>query len=225
MKSIQSYVLIGLLLISFSCGNKGTKATPDQPAEAKSADHHMMASHARKYSIKSGIITFSVETNLMDEKQIKKVYFDDFGVRETSEKFSKDKLIEKMINKADGYVYLLAVDRKTGIRSKHAMATGTEMKFDVSDGAWPEDMKKQYKYTKLPNETICDKDCEIFTTEFQKVKAKYAGWNGILLMIETSMPMGKTSMTTRSTAIKIEENAVIPASVWDIPEGIKLTEQ
>lgn len=225
MKRILSYVLIGLQLILFSCGNKGTKTTTDQSVVPKSGEHHMLASHARKYGIKSGIITFSVETNLMDEKQIKKVYFDDFGTRETSEKFSKDKLVEKMINKADGYVYQLAVDRGTGIRSKHAMATGTEMKFDVSAGSWPDDMKNQYKYTKLPNETICDKDCEVFTTEFQKVKAKYAGWNGILLMIETSMPMGKTIMTTKSTAIKIEENAVIPESVWDIPEGINLTEQ
>jgi hypothetical protein len=224
MKSTFRFGLIGLVLITTSCGSNGTKSATDQLAAPKAAGNQMMASHTKKYGIKSGIITFTVETNLMEEKQVKKVYFDEFGTRETSEKYKKNILVEKMINKADGYVYQLAVDRNSGIRSKHAMATGTEMKFDLSDSAWPDNMKKQYNYGKLANENICGKDCEVFTTEFENIKAKYAGWNGILLMIETSMLMGKTTMTTKSVAIKFEENVEIPASVWEIPEGIKLTE-
>ena len=225
MKNILQFSLIGLLLILVSCGNKGTKTTTDKSAVSKADDNQMMASHAKKYGIKSGIITFSVETNLMAEKQVKKVYFDDFGAKETSEVYNKEKLFEKMINKADGYVYQLAVHKNSGVRSKHAMATGTEMKFDVSDGAWRDNLKKQYSFEKLPNETICGKDCEIFTTEYEKMKTKYAGWNGILLMIETSMQMDNTTMTTKSIATKIEENVAIPESVWEVPEGIKLSEQ
>jgi hypothetical protein len=224
MRRMLHYTLAGLLLIGASCGNKGAKTTTDQAA-TKAGDSQMMASHSKKYSIKSGIITFSVGNSMTSEKQVKKVYFDDFGVKETSEVYSKDKLVEKMINKADGYVYQISVLRKSGIRSKHAMATGTEMKFDVSDASWPNDMKKQYNYTKLPNEKILDKDCEIFTTEYEKLKAKYAGWNGMLLMIETSMPMGTITMTTKTVATKIEENAAIPESVWEVPAGITLTEQ
>jgi hypothetical protein len=225
MRSIFLYSLIGFLLIASSCGNKGAKTTTDQSAAPKGDDNQMMASHIKKYGIKSGIITFSVETNLMNEKQVKKVYFDNYGTKETSETYRMDKLTEKRINKADGYVYILAVDKNSGFRSKHATATGTEMKFDFSDRAIPETIKKQYHFGKLPNETICGKDCEMYTTEYENMKAKYAGWNGILLMIETSMPMGSTTMTTKSVAVKLEENVSIPETVFEVPSGIKLTEQ
>ena len=225
MKTILQYTLVIILIISASCGKKGNKIGINETAVSNPDDNRTIASHARKYGIKSGIITFSVETNLVPEKQIKKVYFDDFGARETSEKYRNDKLVEKLINKADGYVYLLAVDRNSGIRSKHAMATGTEMKFDLSDGSWSDDMKKQYNFARFPNENICGKDCEIFTTEYEKMKARYAGWNGILLMIETSSPVGNTNMTTKSVATRIEENAVIPESVWEVPAGISIIEK
>ncbi len=201
MKRILQYSLICLLIMATSCGTKGTK----------------------KYSIKSGIITFSVE--IMSEKQVKKVYFDDYGVKETSEVYVNEKLTQKLINKADGFVYLLDFDKNTGVKSKHAMATGTEMKFDVSESSIPDSIKKQYHFAKLPNEMICGKDCEVFTTEFQNMKAKYAGWNGIILLTESNMQMGKISMDSKTIATKIEENVAIPQSVWDIPAGIKLTEQ
>ena len=225
MKTILQYTLVIVILISASCGNKGNKTSSSEAVVSNPDNNRIMASHARKYGMKSGIITFSVESNLVQEKQVKKVYFDDFGAKETSEKYRNDKLVEKLINKADGYVYQLAIDRKTGIRSKHAMATGTEMKFDVSDGSWSDDMKKQYNFTRLPNENICGKDCEIFTTEYEKMKARYAGWNGILLMIETSSPVGNTNMTTKSIATRIEENAVIPESIWEVPAGISIIEK
>jgi hypothetical protein len=225
MKTILQYILVIVLLTSASCGNKGNKTIHNERAVSNPDDSRMMAKHVRKYGMKSGIITFSVETNFVQEKQVKKVYFDDFGARETSEKYRNDKLIEKLINKADGYVYQLAIERKSGIRSKHAMATGTEMKFDVSDGSWSEDLKKQYNFARLPNENICGKDCELFSTENEKMKAKYAGWNGILLMIEISSPVGNTNMTTKSVATRIEENAVIPETVWEVPAGISIIEK
>jgi hypothetical protein len=201
MKRLLQYSLICLILIASSCGSKGTK----------------------KYGIKSGIITFSVE--IMSEKEVKKVYFDDYGVKETSEVYVNEKLTQKLINKADGFVYLLEVDKNTGVKSKHAMATGTEMKFDVSESSIPDSIKKQYNFVKLPNETVCGKDCEVFSTEYQNMKAKYAGWNGIILLIESSMQMGQASMNSKTIATKIEENVAIPQSVWDVPAGIKMTEQ
>ena len=222
MKRIFQYSLIGLLMISASCGNKGSK-TPTDQATPKADQNQMTGMHSKKYGVKSGIITFSVE--IMGEKQIKKVYFDDYGAKETSEVYINDKLTQKLINKIDGFVYLLDVEKGTGIISKHAMATGTEMKFDISEGSIPDSIKKEYNFVKLPNETICGKDCEVFSTEFQKMKTKYAGWNGIILLTENTMVMESKSITTKTTATKIDENVAIPESVWDVPAGIKLTEQ
>jgi hypothetical protein len=220
MRRILNCSLIGLLFLAASCGNKGT-STSTGTAVADTAQHQMMGSHAKKYGIKSGIITFSLEG--MAATKVKKLYFDDFGAKETSEVYANDKLIQKLINKADGFVYLLEVEKGTGVRSQHAMMTGTEMKFDISN--LPDSIKKQYNYIKLPNETICGKDCEVFSTEFQKLKTKYAGWNNIILLTESTMMMDPTPMKTKVIATRIEENVTIPETVWDVPAGVKLTEQ
>jgi hypothetical protein len=223
MKNLFLFILIGLFMIATSCGNKGKKQESGQTAAPSGTESQASASVVKKYGVKSGIITFSLETNMGGPKLVKKVYFDDYGTRETAETFVDDKLQDKTINKGDGYFY--QIRNNSGTKTKQAAASGTEMKFDFSETAFPENMKKEYNLSKLPNETICGKDCEVFSTEYQKMKTKYAGWNGITLLLDTSSPMGNSIMTSRMIATEFQDNVAIPASVWEIPAGIKMIEK
>jgi hypothetical protein len=50
----------------------------------------------------------------------------------------------------------------------------------------------------------------------------YAGWEHIFLYIENQPDMGGQPITDVTIATKIEENAAIPASAYQVPAGIEV---
>jgi hypothetical protein len=221
MKKLVLPLVLGCALIAVSCGHKQSS---DQSAVTSSAEQSTVAPD-HKYGVKSGILILKIENNLMKMNMERHVYFDNYGAKEAAEVYKDGQLVEKTMNMGDGFMYHLNLVNKAGTKTGNQAANGTELKFDIGDYAWPEKARKEYNFTKLPNETIAGKDCEVYSTESTGMKAKYAGWNGILFLLTTESPMGKGTMKTETTAADFKENADIPASVWEIPAAIAMKEQ
>jgi hypothetical protein len=221
MKKINLLFLLCLMIGIAACSGKANKES--SPADSVAPVEPATVAAAHKYGIKSGIITYTQESSLQDKKNKKVVYFDDFGAKETSELFIDEVLNDKVMNNGDGFFYQISI-KNGGKKTANTSASGTEMKFDASNTAWPDQVQKDYGFKKLPNETICGKDCEVFSTDNNGTQGKFAGWNGILMMLETKSKFGNSVMTTRTTASEIKENVEIPASVWEIPAGVKMFE-
>jgi hypothetical protein len=221
MKKTLFPLVLFCLLIASSCGNKQSQ---DQSA-AVSADEQTSLLPDHKYGVKSGILIFKIENSLMKMNMERRVYFDDYGAKEAAEVYTDGILKEKTMNKGDGFFYQLNIENKAGTRTKNRAANGTELKFDIGEYAWPEKTRKEFNFVKQPNETICGKDCEVYTTESSGMKAKYAGWNGILFLLNTESPMGNGVLKTQTYAVEFKENPDITASLWEIPVGFNISEQ
>ncbi len=64
--------------------------------------------------------------------------------------------------------------------------------------------------------TIAGKTCEVFVTDDGNgTKATYGGWNKILLYLDVETKTVKTILH----AVKVEENAKVPADKFQIPAG------
>jgi len=190
MKHRVTFLLLFLLLIAF---------------EART--------QTKKYDIKSGIITFETTMQMMGMTIITKsiVYFDEYGMKECKESFKDGKLEESFFS--DGkFLYKVAYEQKRALKAGKA-SRGTEFKFgwnEISDKD-----KKAGKAKLLPNITIAGKTCQSFEYYDGGTPTKFAGWSGICLLTE----MKTKDMSSLTKALKIEENAKVPAEKFVLPPG------
>jgi hypothetical protein len=174
------------------------------------------SAQAKKYDIKSGIVTFNNSTVMGKIKFSEKfiVYFDDYGMKECRDTYKDDALAESFFS--DGKT-LYAVNHKNKIAYKRGDAyRGTELRFD-----WNEVSKKDKasgKAKQLPNVTIAGKVCESFESTSSSGKTVFAGWKGICLMTDIT----SSGITVVAKAVKIEENVKIQADKFQVPAGYKV---
>lgn len=103
----------------------------------------------KKYDIKSGVVTYELIMKMGDMQIQKKivVYFDDFGMKECKETFSKDKLEES--NFSDGKnLYLVKHNGKTAYKQGPAYR-GTELRVEWSEFG-TEKQRQSGMYKRLP---------------------------------------------------------------------------
>jgi hypothetical protein len=170
-------------------------------------------SQTKKYDIKSGIVTFETEMLIGKMKTTGKaiVFFDEYGMKECKETYEDNQLSE--INFSDGKtIYLVKVNKKTAFKSGDAYR-GTELKCDWAEVS--EKDKQSGKAKKLPARTIAGKSCEAFQVASGSTVSVFAGWKGITLYSEVKTGM----MNVISRAVKVEENAAVPASKFQVPAG------
>lgn len=76
--------------------------------------------------------------------------------------------------------------------------------------------------SKQGTEEVMGKTCDKYTMDDPtlKMKSTYCVWNGIALKSEINMAGIVAKVTTK----KIEENASVPATKFEIPKDIKITE-
>jgi hypothetical protein len=213
------FLLIACFMLSVSC-NKGANAANQGTA----SDATKMEAAFKKYDIKSGIIAFSMENDMLKSLGVNMnqiVYFDDYGVKEAKETYRNDKLSTKVMDNGVGF-YQLNFDQKKGTKTK-SYGNGTEMRFALEQ--YSDKEIKDHKLQKLPNETIAGKDCAVYSTEDRSLKAKFAGWNHIALLIQSETEVNKKPMIVVIKATKIEENAAIPPAVFELPKDMTITEE
>lgn len=135
------------------------------------------------------------------------VYFDEYGMKECKESYKDGKLEESFFS--DGkFLYEVAYEEKRALKAGKA-SRGTEFKFDRNEISDKD--KKSGKAKQLPDVTVAGKTCQ----PFEYSSTKFAGWSGICLLTE----MKTKDMSTLTRALKIEENAKVPAEKFSLPPG------
>jgi len=167
----------------------------------------------KKYDIKSGIITFETTMKMMDMTIITKsiVYFDEYGMKECKESY-KDSILEESFFSDGKFLYKVAYEQKRALKAGKAIR-GTEFKFDWNEISDKD--KKTGKAKLLPDMTIAGRICHSFEYFDGDTPTKFAGWSGICLLTE----MKTKDMSTLTRALKIEENAKVPAEKFVLPPG------
>ncbi|MBI4727330.1 hypothetical protein HY768_08970 [candidate division TA06 bacterium] len=169
----------------------------------------------KKYDIKSGVVTCEsiMKVSGMQIKEKIVVSFDDFGIKECKETFSGNTLRETYLS--DGKdLYLVKPDDKTAYKRGTA-SRGTELRVEWSEFGTEKD-RRSGKYKKLPAMKVAGKNCEVF--EYNDGKGtitRYGGWKKILLY----MNLKTKGMETTQRALKVEENAKVPAGKFKVPAG------
>lgn len=167
----------------------------------------------KKYDIKSGIVTFETTMKMagmtIPQKDI--VYFDDFGMKECKDTYKDDKLTESFFS--DGqFLYKVIHADKTAYKSGKAYR-GTEMKFDWNEISAKD--KKDGKAKQVADTKVAGKTCKAYEYSDRGNTTTFAGWNGITLLTD----LKSKSMSSVSKAVKIEENAKVPAAKFAVPAG------
>ncbi|MDI1355381.1 MAG: hypothetical protein PSX36_10705 [bacterium] len=231
MKKTATIFSLAALL---SCGgSKEPSTTGNQDAAADKAVEMTNGASAaapvetvsdfKKYDIKSGIVTFETKME-MSGMVIKKksiLYFDDYGIKECEEQYDVDAATGKEVLTdrnfvKDGYHYICSVENKGGIKTKQN-GYGVAALFNMSEA----ESMKENKFKKLPDETVCGKVCNAFSMETPSGKISMCGWNRIVLKTRVE----NESMKTETVAKTISENATIPGDKFEVPNGVKITEQ
>ncbi|HET6513346.1 MAG TPA: hypothetical protein VFH43_14235 [Candidatus Kapabacteria bacterium] len=233
LQKITALSLCTLFTLS-SCGSKEETAAQNEAAKTttETAANATTAAPQQKYKIKSGIITTKMD-NLLGGDPIQKVtYFDDHGAVEASETKSQTTMMgitvkthEIEITK-DGYLYKLDLEKKTGTKMKMpnlpTSASGNAMFANLSDADMASDMMKEWNIKKEAPQTIAGKECEVYSMDnkTRQMKGTVATYQGIPMKVDQTM----AGMKIKTEVVKFEENAPIPAGIFDVPAGITVEE-
>ena len=179
----------------------------------------LTSAQTKKYDIKSGILTFETTMKMsgMEIKTKSIVYFDDYGTKECKETYDDDGTVKEWFLCDGSDLYAVFFEKKEAYkRGKAYSGRGTEMRFDWN--AISEKDKKSGKYKKASNVTVAGKNCETFELDDESGKTRFGGWNHITLFVDQT----SGDMKTMTKAVKIEENAKVPAEKFKIPAGFAL---
>lgn len=171
------------------------------------------------YGCKSGIVTMEME--MMGNAIVTKTYFDDFG-RKTATENDFGGMKSRTIN-VKGETIMVNDEQKTATRLPGMMGGGMMGGSSVNFSNLTDEVKAQNKIKEIGKETIADKECTIYEMEVESMmggaqKTKVWIYKGVTLKSSTESDFG----TMEQVCSKFEENAAIPASMFEIPEGIEI---
>lgn len=228
----STFSLCAMLALS-SCGKKDEVAT--QTDAAKTATETAATTPAApqgKYKVKSGIVTTEMDNPLGKGKINTVLYFDDYGAKEATETKNEMTMMGITVKthnieiSRDGYQYKLDLEKKTGTKYKMpnlpSAAAGGAMFASLSDADLASDMMKEWNVKKEPSVTIAGKQCDVYSIDNKErqMKGTVASYQGIPMKVDQTMG----GMQIRSEVVKFEENAAIPAGIFDVPADVKIEE-
>jgi hypothetical protein len=168
----------------------------------------------KKYDVKSGVITLDsvMKISTLEMKTTIVVSFDDYGMRECKETYKDGQLIGTTFSDGKS-IYNLQLNKKTATRAGEAFR-GTELRVDLSEMGTQKD-RASGKVKQVAPMKIAGKDCDMIeVTGSNGEVTRYGGYKKIMVHLKTG------SVTI--TANKIEDDAAVPASKFQIPAGYTL---
>ena len=170
------------------------------------------------YEVKSGIVT--LEVDMMGRKVVQNLYFDDYGAKQaTVMNFNGQKM--RQIKK-DGSTLMINDADKTATKMPAMGPMGGEQSINFSN--LDEKTVKKNKIQEAGEETVAGKTCKVYKYKVmmmgQAVSATACVYKGIVLKSTTETGFGE--MTQKAT--NVEENINIEASMFTVPEGVKIQE-
>lgn len=183
-----------------------------RPAAAPEKGEKVIKAAVKKYSMKSGIITFE-RTGVSANKKIM-VYFDDYGTKERNEVYNDKGELEAFRFSDGGTMYKVSL-KNSAEKIAYIMgpgSLGTEMKF-VAEPFKSENEKQQQNFKKLPDMKILGKPCQAYSVKNDASETIFAGRDDLLLYVKVIMKMGET--VTR--AVEFKEDAEINPALFNVP--------
>ncbi len=175
-------------------------------------------SQLKKYDVKSGRMSYETVMTMgtFEMKTTSVVYFDEFGMKECRETYTKGKLDDSFLSDGKDLYVLKHASKK--VFKQGPAYRGTELKVDWTEFGTQKD-RDAGKIKLLPSRKIAGKTCEMFETNDGKgTVMQYGGWNKVLMY----MHMKSKSMETTQIATKAEEDAKVPADKFAVPTGYVL---
>jgi hypothetical protein len=216
MKKIFLYsftLLFTILLIS--CGENSKD-------ESQNLNKDKTSKFQKRYGVKSGIIEYELSGS---QEGTKTLYFDDWGMRQaeytrsvlTVNKFSKPLNI---INIIDGeYQYMINADQNSGTKTRNPIIKAIQdLKDQKGFNEFGEQMLLKMGAEKVGNENFLGKDCDIYA--IGNTGTKLWVWQWITLKSETKSGGLDISLTAK----KIDVDASVPSSKFNLPEKVILNE-
>jgi hypothetical protein len=212
----KSLLIVFVLVIIFSC--KNTPSTKEANSDTKEVSTTNANVSKERYAIKSGIVEYNTQVMGMDVKQT--MTFDNYGKQDIQE-VEMDMMgtkIHTVTLTRDGYIYNLDMVKRTGTKSIVTSMNNANIDFEnLSD-----EVIKEMDLKKLGTEEFLGKTCEKMSIDYKKggMKGTYLVYKGVALMVDTDMG----SMKMKLVAEKFIENPEIPATRFEIPSDITITE-
>jgi hypothetical protein len=209
--------ITGTALLLSCGGNKEKVKQEGSDSTAVTSGEANLPSYAR-FGLKSAIIGMKSVT--MGLEQQVSMYIDDYGRKHATEFVTEIMGIKsQQLQITDSlYVYNLDMQKKQGTKVKIDKSSAENINFTKLD----EKTIAQFNIKKEGSEEVIGLKCDIYSLDFGngKLKGKYYVWKGIPLKTEASVGGIKVKME----ATHIEQNAEIPPSRFQIPEGFTIRE-
>jgi len=234
IKLLTRILFATFVLFSVSCSNKqngDSESTKDSTAVKDSivnaTSKESAIPNAKKYEIKSGIVNYISEVFGVQSYQT--LYFDDFGSVESNETVTIRKIMGTTVKTVsvsltkNGYKYDYDIEvesnkdsdiKKEIKKSKYTALSSADMSH--LDTTWTPEMKKQYQYKKEGTENIAGVNGSKFSMTAGKSKITVVTYKKVML----KSIMDKVTVTAQ----KFEENAKIPAQLFELPAGYTVVE-
>ncbi len=214
-----TYLFVLLFCALFSCNN-GSKENQVNFDSLNANKPTNDKGNSKKYSIKSGVITYNSSIMGMDGES--KMYFDNYGELELTENTTNVLGVktEVFTLKSGGYIYTLNISGKTGTKIKlHEASTANMNNLDFTNIEALKNEGVEIKNT--GKQKFLDKDCDVYVIDKKELKGKYLVWGNILLKMEIE----QQGFGGEMVATKLEENVEIPKSKFEVPAGFSITEK
>lgn len=211
--------LIAITLISatflFSCQSKPTGANTSE-VNTDEPETSTKLTKTGKYAIKSGIVEYKTQIMGMEVKQT--LTFDDYGkldVQEVEMEMMGVKVHTLSLSR-DGFFYNIDMVQKTGTK----MPGVNNANIDFQNLS--EKMVKDMNLKKLGTEEFLGKTCDKMSIDYKAMSmtGTFLVYKGVPLMSDTDMG----SMKMKLVAEKFIENPNVPASKFEIPADVTITE-
>lgn len=224
-KKTAGIVLLSALALFTGC-SKSDSTGSGSPAAASSS------SMPKRYEVKSGIVHYE-PVNIMGVKTSETLYFDDYGRREARETVTESdimgmKTFEHKMEITDGD-YGISYEIKKTVNGKDETskeATKTDMKemremaLMMGKALDVEELKKNFDYREEGSEEIAGVTGKKYSVALNKEQPDARVYGVMYKNIVLKSEMAGITIK----ASKIEENAAVPASKFEIPSGYTVKE-
>jgi hypothetical protein len=187
----------------------------------------------KRYEIKSGIVHFEPMNVMGISTTTETLYFDDYGQKEAKETITESnvmgmKTYEHRMDITDGHFSISYELKKTvngkDETSKEATKTDMreirEMALIMSKAIDVNELKKNFDYREEGTEEIAGVTGKKYSVALNQNKPDARVYGVMYKNIVLKSEMGGISMR----ASKIEENAAVPASTFEVPAGYTIKE-
>ncbi len=174
----------------------------------------LLGAQEKVYEVKSGVVTTT--SDMMGQSVTQMLYFDDYGAKQvTVSDFGGQKM--RILRDKDGSQIMVNDAEKTATRMPSFGDNNIINWLNLT-----EKVIKDNKIKELGEETVAGKVCKKYKYRVgmmgQFVDQTVCIYKGIVLKSESSTQMGDMVQA----ATKIEEDVNVEASLFTIPEGVKI---